>query len=146
MGSFGFLKRLSMPDNFPMWFGVGAGITGLFLLLDSGWYWYWQLLLIVSVIFIGPIIVQLFNSLSNGADNVLTVYPGKQHIGQNITLEKEIKGGAGETVLQGETWAVQGDDLNAGTRVKIVAVKKNILYVVSTMKAFDEEVETPPVT
>ena len=146
MGSFGFLRRLSLPDNLSMWFGVGSGITALLLFIDSGWYWYWQLLLIMSIIFIGPVIAQLFNSLSHGADNVLTVYPGKQYIGQKITLEKELKDGVGETVLQGETWAVQGDDLNAGTRVKIVAVKKNILYVVSAMKVFDKEVETPPVT
>jgi membrane protein implicated in regulation of membrane protease activity len=146
MGSFSFLRRLSLPDNLSMWFGVGAGMTAFLLFIDSGWYWYWQLLLIVSVIFIGPVVAQLFNSLSHGADHVLTVYPGKQYIGQKITLEKELKDGVGETILQGEIWAVQGDDLNAGTRVKIVAVKKNILYVVSAMKAFDEEVEAPPVT
>ena len=144
IGNFGFLRRLSVPDNFSMWFGIAAGVTGLLLLMESQLYWYWQLLLILSIIFIGPLISRLLSSLFRGADNVLAVYPGKQYIGQKITLEKEIKDGVSEAVLEGETWSVQGDDLAVGTRVKIVAVKKNILYVVTAMKVFDEEIETPP--
>ncbi len=144
IGGFGFLRRLSMPDNFSMWFGIAAGMTGVLLLMESKLYWYWQLLLILSIIFIGPLILRLLSTLFRGADNVLAVYPGKQYIGRKITLEKEIKDGVSEAVLQGETWGVQGDDLAVGTRVKIVAVKKNILYVVTAMKVFDEEIEIPP--
>jgi membrane protein implicated in regulation of membrane protease activity len=136
---FSFLKRISLPDDFSMWFGIAAGITGLLLLIDNTMRWYWQLILILLIIFLGPFILQLGRSLFNGADNVLAVYPGKQLIGQKITLKKEIKGGVGEAVVKGEMWGVQGDDLVAGTRVKVVAVKKNVLYVVSAMKAFEEE-------
>ena len=141
---FSFLRRLSVPENFSMWFGIAAGVTGLLLLMESELYWYWQLLLILSIILIGPLVSRLLSFLFHGADNVLAVYPGKQYIGQKITLEKEIKDGVGEAILEGETWHIQGDDLAAGTRVKIVAVKKNILYVVTAMKVFDEESETPP--
>ncbi len=136
---FNFLRHLSLPDDFSMWFGVAAGTTGLLLLFESGLYWYWQLVLILSIIFIAPLVSRLLRSLFHGADNVLAVYPGKQYIGQKITLEKEIKDGVGEAVLQGETWEVQGDDLEAGTRVKIVAVKKNILFVVNAMQVFDKD-------
>ena len=142
IGGFGFLKRLSMPENFSMWFGIAAGVTGLLLLMESELYWYWQLLLILSIIFIAPLVSRLINSLFQGADNVLAVYPGKQYIGQKITLETAIKEGVSEAVLHGETWRIQGDDLAVGTRVKIVAVKKNILYVVNAMKSFDEKVDT----
>ncbi len=133
-----------MPDNFSMWFGTATGVTGLLLLMESKLYWYWQLFLILFIIFIGPFISRLLSFLFHGADNVLAVYPGKQYIGKKITLEKEIKNGMGEAILEGETWNIQGDDLAVGTCVKIVAVKKNILYVVTAMKVFDEEIETPP--
>ena len=132
----GFLKRLLTPENFYMWFGIAAIITGLLLLLDAGLNWYWQLLLIVSIVFIAPVIARLFMSLFSSADSVLTVYPGKHHVGKKITLEKEIKEGVGEIVLQGETWLVHGDDLPVGTRVKVVAIKKNTLYVVNAMGSF----------
>ncbi|MCK5810222.1 MAG: hypothetical protein KAH00_03990 [Cocleimonas sp.] len=136
---FSFLKRISLPDDFSMWFGIAAGITGLFVLIDNTMRWYWQLVFMLLIIFLGPFILQLVRSLFNGADNVLAVYPGKQLIGQKITLKKEIKEGVGEAVFKGETWGVQGDDLVAGTRVKVVAVKKDVLYVVSAMKAFEDE-------
>ena len=123
-----------------MWFGIAAIITGLLLLLDAGLNWYWQLLLIVSIVFIAPVISRSVMSLFSSADSVLTVYPGKNHVGKKVTLEKEIKEGVGEIVLHGETWLVHGDDLPSGTRVKIVAVKKNILYVVNAMGSFDKHV------
>jgi membrane protein implicated in regulation of membrane protease activity len=138
ISDFSFLKRITMPDDFFMWFGIAAGITGLLLLIDGAMDWYWQLLLMLFIIFIGPFVLQLFRSLFHGADNVLAVYPGKQWIGQKITLKKEIKDGFGEVVLGGETWKVQGDNLATGMRVKVVAVKKDILYVVNAMKAFDD--------
>jgi membrane protein implicated in regulation of membrane protease activity len=140
ISNFGILTFFTLPVDLQMWFGIAAGITGLFLLLDSTMYWYWQLLLMLFIIFVGPFLLQLGRSLYHGADNVLAVYPGKQLIGQNITLKKAIIKGSGEAVLQGESWQVQGNDLSAGTRVKVIAVKKNILYVVSAMQAFDKDV------
>jgi len=135
---FSFFKRLVSPDNFFMWFGIAAGITGLLLLLDAGLYWYWQLLLILAIVFFAPMLARFVKSLFGSVDSVLTVYPGKHHIGKKITLKKIIKDGVGEVVLHGETWAVHGENLSAETRVKVVAVKKNILYVVNAMGSFDE--------
>ncbi|MCK5896741.1 MAG: NfeD family protein [Cocleimonas sp.] len=139
VNGFGFLKRLFVSNDLSMWFGIAAGITGLLLLLDSSFYWYWQLLLMLFIIFVGPLIFQLIRTVYLGADTVLAVYPGKQLIGQKITLKKEIVNGVSEAVLQGDSWEIQGDDLAAGTRVKVVAVKKNTLYVVNAMKAFDKD-------
>jgi len=132
-----FLKRLFIPDDFAMWFGIAAIITGLLLLLNAGLGWFFQLLLIVSIVFIAPVIARVIMTLFSSADSVLTVYPGKNYIGKKITLEKEIKEGVGEVTLGGETWLVHGDDFPAGTRVKVVAIKKNILYVVNAMGSFD---------
>ncbi len=134
-----FLKRLIFPDDFFLWFGIAAGITGLLLLLDASLSWYWQLFLLVIITFLAPIIFRFIKSIFGSADHVLTVYPGKNHIGKRITLEKAIENGKGEHVLQGESWTLKGDNLPAGTRVKIVAVKKNILYVVNAMGSFEEE-------
>jgi membrane protein implicated in regulation of membrane protease activity len=142
ISDFSFLKGSSLPIDLQMWLGIAAGTTGLLLLLDSTLYWYWQLLLMLFIVFIGPMLLQLGKSLYHGADTVLAVYPGKQLIGQNITLKKAIVNGSGEAVVEGESWHVQGDDLSAGTRVKVIAVKKNILYVVSAMQAFDEDEKT----
>jgi membrane protein implicated in regulation of membrane protease activity len=139
VSGFGFLRRLSVPNDLSMWFGIAAGITGLLLLLDSALYWYWQVLLMLFIIFIGPLVLQLIRTVYLGADTVLAVYPGKQLIGQKITLKKDIIEGISEAVLQGDTWEIQGDDVGAGTRVKVVAVKKNTLYVVNAMKAFDQD-------
>ncbi|MCK5901799.1 MAG: NfeD family protein [Cocleimonas sp.] len=140
-GASGFrsLKRSVLPNNFAMWLGIATIVTSLLILLETGLSWYWQLLFILLILFFGPLLTQIYQSLFSGSDNVLTVYPGKQYIGYKVTLEKPISNGSGEVVLHDQVWGIYGDDLPSGTRVKIIAVKKNKLYVVTAMGSFDHQ-------
>lgn len=134
----GAVKHTSWRDNLPMWFGIAAVITSVLLLLEAGLAWYTQLIIILVVVFLGPIVLKILKTLFSGADNVLAVYPGKQLVGRKITLDKPIVDGVSELTLHGERWGVRGDDMPAGTRVMVVAIKKNELFVVITETVNDD--------
>ncbi len=107
------------------WLGVGAGITGLFMLLNPEGLWRWQFVLVLCGVLIAPLLADVWHSLKK----VFTEYPGKQLIGQVITLEQGIVEGAGSIRLDNLEWQLAGDDCPAGTQVTIIAINDRTLYI-----------------
>lgn len=107
------------------WLGVGAGLTGLFMLLNPEGLWRWQFLLVVIGVLIAPLLADLWHSLQK----VFTEYPGKQLIGQVITLEQPILEGKGSIRLDNLEWQLAGVDCPAGTQAKIIAINDRTLYI-----------------
>lgn len=107
------------------WLGIGAGMTGLLMLLNPDGLWRWQFLLVVVGVLLAPLLVDLFTSLKK----VFTEYPGKQLIGQVVTLEQPIVEGAGNIRLDNQEWQLTGIDCPAGTQARIIAIKDRTLYI-----------------
>jgi membrane protein implicated in regulation of membrane protease activity len=107
------------------WLGVGAGITGLLMLLNPDGLWRWQFLLVVIVVLLAPFFADLFTSLKK----VFTEYPGKQLIGQVITLEQPLVDGTGSIRLDNLEWQLAGTDCPAGTQARVIAINDRILYI-----------------
>lgn len=107
------------------WLGIGAGITGVLMLLNPEGIWRWQLLLVVLGILLAPLMADLLGTLKRA----LTEYPGKQLIGQVVTLEQAIVEGSGSIRLDNQEWQLAGVDCPAGTPVRIIALKDRTLYI-----------------
>ena len=107
------------------WLGIGAGITGLLMLLNPDGVWRWQFLLILLSVLLAPLLADLFTSLKR----VFTEYPGKQLIGQVVTLEQAIVEGSGSIRLDNLEWQLAGTDCPAGTQARIIAVNDRTLYI-----------------
>ncbi|OQX15856.1 MAG: hypothetical protein BWK73_05600 [Thiothrix lacustris] len=107
------------------WLGVGAGITGLFMLLNPDGLWRWQFALILISVLIAPLLATAWHSLKK----VFTEYPGKQLIGQVITLEQAMVDGTGSIRLDNLEWQLAGDDCPAGAQAKIIAINDRTLYI-----------------
>jgi len=107
------------------WLGIGAGMTGLFMLLNPDGLWRWQFILILIGVLSAPLLADLWDSLKR----VFTEYPGKQLIGQVITLEQAIVDGTGSIRLDNLEWQLAGDDCPAGTQAKIIAINDRTLYI-----------------
>lgn len=112
-------------DGWEKWLGVGAGITGLFMLFNPDGLWRWQFVLVLIGVLIAPLLADLWHSLKK----VFTEYPGKQLIGQVITLEQGIMEGTGSIRLDNLEWQLAGDDCPAGTQAKIIAINDRTLYI-----------------
>ncbi len=116
--------EVMLPGVFLVWIGLAALITGGFsLLLWDASFWIWQvqavvfaLLSIVSV-FIG----RRFVVSSSESDEPLLNKRGESLVGRTAVLEQPIAEGRGRVRLDDTTWAVEGPDLPAGARVRIVA-------------------------
>lgn len=107
------------------WLGIGAGLTGLLMLLNPDGIWRWQFLLVVLGVLAAPLLADLLGELKK----VFTEYPGKQFIGQVVTLEQAMVEGAGSIRLDNQEWQLAGADCPAGTQARIIAIKDRTLYI-----------------
>lgn len=54
---------------------------------------------------------------------------GAKHVGREIVLEQPIEAGRGRIRLSDSWWSVEGPDLPAGSRVRVVGVRGAVLVV-----------------
>ena len=119
-----YQRRLS--EDWDKWLGLGAGITGLVMLLSPGEFWFWQIPLVFILMLIAPAFFELPNTL-----NALFAHTEHQHlVGKVITLTQPIEEGKGRTTFEDREWLVSGPDCPAGSNVKIVTLDSRTLYVV----------------
>ncbi len=114
-----------LRTDWPKWLGMGAGFTGLLLLLNPAGIWRWQLLFVLLSTVMAPWVTDIWASLRKP----FTEYPGKQFIGQVLTLEQPIVDGKGSTKLENQLWHLTGADTPAGTQVRVIAIHNRTLYI-----------------
>ncbi|HEX9770190.1 MAG TPA: NfeD family protein, partial [Kiloniellales bacterium] len=54
---------------------------------------------------------------------------GEQYVGRTFTLEEAIVNGQGKIHVDDSTWKIEGDDLPAGTRIRVTGVDGTVLKV-----------------
>lgn len=107
------------------WVGIGAGVTGLLMLLNPDGFWQWQFVIALASILLAPVLANSWH----GMKRIFTEYPGKQFIGQVITVEQAVVDGIGSTRLDNQEWQLAGADCPAGTQARVIAVKDRTLYI-----------------
>lgn len=113
-----------VPGVFLVWIGLAALITGvLSLLLWDAAFWIWQVQLIVFALLsmIAVMIGRRIAATSEESDEPLLNKRAEGLVGRTAVLEQPIAEGHGRVRLDDTTWAVEGPDLPAGTRVRIIA-------------------------
>ncbi|OCP22176.1 MULTISPECIES: NfeD family protein [unclassified Ensifer] len=125
------------PGVFLVWIAIAALITGvLSLLLWDTVVWGWQVQLIVFALLsiIAVLVGRRFISSSSGeTDEPLLNQRAQSLVGRTAVLEKPIAEGHGRVRLDDTIWIVEGPDLPAGTRVRIVASHGRHLTVESAL-------------
>ena len=119
-----------LPGVFLLWFGGGAAATGLLL-----WLWpamSWQLLWIFfAMVSITSIIVVRRYGDRNPEQ---TSHPalnqrGMSYVGRRYTLTEPIVDGYGKLHVDDSSWRISGENLPAGTHVKVVGVEGTVLKI-----------------
>src|SRR5262245_22560474 len=118
------------PGFFLLWIGLAAGFTGLILLLVPSLSWQVQFL-IFGVLAIGSVAAGRYYLRRNPieTDDATLNRRGAQYIGRVVTLDEPIVNGLGKVKTGDSWWRVQGPDLPAGERVKVVGVDGTMLKV-----------------
>ncbi|MCK5727242.1 MAG: NfeD family protein [Thiotrichaceae bacterium] len=118
-----------LPNNIPKWLAIAASVTGLLILFWPYDYWSWQIVIFLLVFFFGPSVVRFLSFIKDSFYSLLVAYPGKYLLNEEITLEQAIESGKAEITMQGENWKLRGDDSPSGTKVRVIAIKKDVLFV-----------------
>ena len=120
--------EILLPSTFFLWLAIGAGITGLELLLWPGTGWEYQLLLFSVASVISYLLFRGYLQRSP----ILTDHPtlnrrGEQYVGRTFNLDEAVINGRGKIIVDDSTWKIAGDDCPVGTRIRITAVNGTVL-------------------
>lgn len=125
--------ELVAPGVFLVWIGAAAlviGVASLALWETAFWAWQLQLVLFAAL----SVVFALQGRKYFGKDNTISDEPFLNQreaslIGRTATLHEPIAEGRGRIRLDDTWWPVNGPDMPAGTRVRIVSSGSNGLTV-----------------
>ncbi len=118
------IAEILLPGVFMLWFGIAAIIVGTFSLIvgDPGW-WSWQLQIVAFAVLslISAIIGRKYwYNIHPDTDQPNLNARGAQMIGQKSVLIDAMDNGTGRIKLGDTIWRVEGPDLPAGCKVRVV--------------------------
>ncbi|KFN43524.1 hypothetical protein N789_09625 [Arenimonas oryziterrae DSM 21050 = YC6267] len=117
------------PGAFMLWLGfAAAGTFVLVSVLPLAPIWQAVAFVVLSFVSVG-VYLQFFRGKEKPSDQPLLNRRGQQLIGQALPLESAIVNGQGRVKIGDAFWTVQGPDLPAGTRVRVIAVDSMTLKV-----------------
>ena len=126
-----------------LWIGLGCIATGFLLLLFPGLTVEQQLVaLAVAAAVSAPLGAVVYRRLGR-SDQPNLNRRGAQLVGRTATLDEAIRDGAGRARIGDTVWRVEGPDLPAGSRVRVVGSRGAALSVVADPGPHQESGATP---
>ena len=124
------ILEMFAPGAFFLWLGIAAGVVGFAVFVLPTMAWEFQLLLfsIFSVISIF-IWRKYFRVRAADTDQPSLNRRGEQYIGRVFTLEHALVNGIGKINVDDSTWKIEGEDCEAGSKIKVTGVEGTILRV-----------------
>ncbi len=111
------------PGTYFLWLGIAAGLVGLILFVFPAISFLGQLFLFgalaLTAIAVSRLILRRFPITSEDPD---LNRRAEQYIGRELTLDTPIRNHRGRVKIGDTMWAATGDDLPAGTVVRVIGV------------------------
>lgn len=126
------LEMVVLPAVFFLWMGISAGVVGLLLMFIPGLPFMAQIITFTVIAVVSLVIHK--NYLKNNpptTDEPTLNRRGEQYVGRTFTLHEAIVNGVGKIKVDDSTWKVMGEDMNAGSKVKVVGVDGTVFKVES---------------
>ena len=121
--------ELVVPGGILLWLGISAIITGLAAMFQPQLAWPLQFL-IFGVLAIASVFVWLrIRPHGEPTDRPFLNRRAEKFVGQEVVLDEPIRDGFGRVALGDTTWRVQGPDLAAGQKVRIIDADGALLKV-----------------
>jgi len=118
------------PTFYLLWMGIAAFIVGLLVWIMPSLPWEIQIITF-AILAVASIVIwrNYYKKNPIGTDEPLLNRRGEQYIGRIVTLKKPIIDGVGKIKIDDSTWKVEGEDCDAGTKVKVVSIDNVIFQV-----------------
>ncbi len=118
------------PTTLFLWTGISAGVVGLVLLIAPDTSWETQVLLFAVLSVVSVFAWRRYARLHPvRSEDPWLNRRAEQYIGRELVLGDPIVNGQGKVKVDDTTWKVKGQDLAAGSRVRVVGVEGVILKV-----------------
>ena len=118
------------PTTLFLWTGLSAAAVGVVLLIAPGIAWEAQILLFAVLSVVSVVAWRQYARLHPAiSEDPLLNLRAERYVGRLFTLDEPIVNGHGKIKVDGTLWKVEGDDLDAGSRVKVVAADGVMLKV-----------------
>jgi len=122
--------ELLAPGVFFIWLAGAAALVGVVVFaVDPSWEWQVALFAVLSVVSLGLSRFYMKRTNVQPTDNPMLNRRGDVYIGREFALKEAIVNGRGKVKVEDTVWLAGGDDMAAGTRVKVIGVEGNILTV-----------------
>jgi membrane protein implicated in regulation of membrane protease activity len=118
------------PGFFFLWLGLAAGVVGVLVALFPHLTWQVQLIAFGTLSVLAVVAWWQWVKRHPSPNERPTLNRrGEQYLGRIFTLEQPIVNGYGFIHVDDTRWRVMGQDLPAGSRVRVVAVDGVLLKV-----------------
>jgi inner membrane protein len=118
------------PGAIFLWMGIAAGVVGLVLLVAPAIAWQAQLIAFAVLSVVAVVGWRLFQRGRGARREASTLNRrGEQYVGRRFTLDQPIVNGDGKLRIDDTMWRVAGEDMAAGTTVRVVGADGVILKV-----------------
>jgi len=119
------------PGAIFLWMGIAAGIVGFVLLAFPETPWQIQVLTfaVISVVSIYVWRYVLRDRFPGKVPGRVLNRRGAGYVGRTFTLKEPIVDGSGLLHVDDSRWKVVGEDMPAGTKVKVTGIEGTILKV-----------------
>ena len=124
--------ELAAPGVFLIWIGAAAIVVGMLSLVlwDAAiWSWQLQFVLFAALAAVLAVAGRRFYARKEASDQPYLNRRGESLVGRTATLQEPIMEGYGRIRLGDTLWRVNGPDLPAGARVRVVAAEDGHLRV-----------------
>lgn len=120
--------ELVVPGGIFLWLGIAAVVTGILSALVAI-AWPVQFL-IFGVLAVASVVIWLrIRPHGEPTDRPFLNRRAEKFVGQEVVLDEPIRDGFGRVALGDTTWRVQGPDLAAGQKVRIIDADGALLKV-----------------
>ena len=116
------------PGAVFLWMGVAAGVVGLVLLIVPSMSWEFQFLIFAVITVVSAVGWRAYQHRHPiETDRPALNRRGEQYVGRTFTLDEAIVNGQGKICVDDTTWKIEGEDLPAGTTIRVTGVDGTIL-------------------
>jgi len=122
--------EILVPGIFFLWLGIAAAVVGIIALMIPSMTWPYQIALFAILSVAAVLAARAYvKKRPVESDQPALNRRGEQFVGRIVTLSDPIENGRGRAKIGDSAWSVEGEDLPAGAKVKIVGVEGIVLKV-----------------
>lgn len=126
-------EMLLGTNFFLLWIGISAVTVGIIMLVFPSLSWEIQFIIFALQSLACLVFWNLhLKKTPNISDEPRLNRRSEQYIGRSVTLNQPIVNGRGKIHIDDSFWRIEGEDLPAGTVVKIISVSGVVLQVEKT--------------